>query len=78
MILCGKYKRKELESKPKLKENYFLQRIMFENVHKVFFANHGLCDDEPYPKSRTNKPPGNLWIFSSFSQCHVNMLNLKD
>ena len=26
-------------------------------------------------KSGPNKPPGNLWIFSAFSQCCVNMLN---
>ena len=38
-------------------------------------AKHGLCGDEPSPIIRTNKPPGNLWIFSAFSQCCVNMLN---
>ena len=38
----------------------------------------GLCDDEPSPKSRRNKRPVNIWTFSAFSQCCVNMLNYMD
>ena len=34
----------------------------------------GLCENEPSPKSRTNKPSGNLWILNAFGQCRVNML----
>ena len=41
-------------------------------------SKHGLCDNEPSPKSRTNKPPGNSWIFSAFGQFNVNMLNKRD